>query len=143
MAYWLGIAVRDHVRRGVEGGFAQLGHGREDLIRSLKQGDWLIYYAPREAMEGGEKVQAFVAVGRVLTEAPYRTEQGAGFHPWRHDIDYVTEAAPVPIRELLEELDLTRGRGRAWGMAVRGSRVALTEADFRRIIEAMGVSDQV
>ncbi|MEC7761023.1 MAG: EVE domain-containing protein [Pseudomonadota bacterium] len=143
MNYWLGIAVSDHVRRGVDGGFAQLGHGRMEAISPVKSGDWLVYYAPRERMDGGDKVQAFVAVGRVLSEAAYQTEQVAGFHPWRVDIDYVSDAKPAPIRPLLEELDLTRGRGRAWGMAVRGSRLALTEADFRRIVRAMGVADQV
>ncbi|MGG1220830.1 EVE domain-containing protein, partial [Priestia endophytica] len=27
--YWVGVASRDHVMKGVQGGFAQLCHGKE------------------------------------------------------------------------------------------------------------------
>lgn len=140
--YWLGVAVRDHVMRGVTEGFAQLGHGKESAIRALSQGDWLIYYASRTAWDGGDPVRAFVAIGQVLTREPYPADQGQGFHPWRHDMRYL-DAREVPIRPLLEHLDMTRGRGRHWGMAVRGSRHALTAADARTISSAMGVGEKI
>lgn len=140
--YWLGVAVRDHVMRGVDGGFAQLGHGKESAIRALGQGDILIYYASRERLDGGAPVRAFVAMGEVVTPEPYRAQQGEGFCPWRHDMRYF-EAREAPIHPLLEELDFTRGRGRHWGMAVRGSRHALTAADARRIARAMGIHEEI
>ena len=63
--YWIGVVSRAHVRRGVEDGFAQLGHGKDAPLRRLSRGDWLIYYSPRTAHPDGEPLQAFTAIGRV------------------------------------------------------------------------------
>ena len=30
--YWIGVASRDHVARGVAGGFCQLGHGKASAV---------------------------------------------------------------------------------------------------------------
>jgi hypothetical protein len=42
--YWIGIASSDHVEKGIQGGFAQLGHGKLAPIRRLSPGDWIAYY---------------------------------------------------------------------------------------------------
>ena len=63
--YWVGVASRDHVRRGAEGGFCQLGHGKAAPVERLSPGDWIAYYSPRTEMRGGETVQAFSAIGTV------------------------------------------------------------------------------
>lgn len=63
--YWIGVASHAHVRRGVEGGFAQLNHGKASPLQRMAAGDWLIYYSPREQREGGAPVQAFTAIGQV------------------------------------------------------------------------------
>ncbi|PYE84910.1 EVE domain-containing protein [Pseudoroseicyclus aestuarii] len=139
MACWIGIASADHVRGGVAGGFAQLGHGRQDAIRALRRGDWLAYYAPREGMGTGAPVQTFTAIGRVTSDAPYHAAQAMGFHPYRVDVDYVAEARPAAIRPLLEGLDLTRGHKEHWGLLLRGPKRRITPDDMRRIAAAMGV----
>ncbi len=138
MAYWLGVACADHARMGRDGGFAQLGHGKHAAIKALRQGDWIVYYAPTTALGGGDKVQAFVTIGQVISDAPYLAEQAPGFRPYRVDVEYVP-AQEVPIRPLLGELELTRGLGPKWGMAVRGSKARLTATDMRMIAGAMGV----
>ena len=63
--HWIGVASRDHVRRGVAGGFCQLGHGKHAPVQRLAPGDRLVYYSPRTALDGGEPVQAFTAIGRI------------------------------------------------------------------------------
>lgn len=140
MTFWIGIACSDHVKVGVAGGFAQLGHGKHVAVKTLKPGDWIAYYSPTTRLGGGETVQAFTAIGRIVSGEPYQVAQGPDFQPWRVDVDYATGANPAPIRPLLEQLDLTRGRGNRWGMAVRTSKVRSTGADLVAIATAMGVN---
>ncbi len=47
MRYFIGVASREHVRVGVEGGFAQFSHGKLSPARRLSKGDWVIYYFER------------------------------------------------------------------------------------------------
>jgi hypothetical protein len=134
--YWLGIATLDHVKVGVEGGFCQLGHGKAAPIKRLSAGDWLVYYSPRAALDEGEPVQAFTALGQVARGEPYAVEQRKGFEPTRRNVRYRKRARPALIRPLLEKLELTRGK-RNWGMVLRRSLVEISEADFEVIRRAM------
>ncbi|OWU86615.1 hypothetical protein ATO6_07495 [Oceanicola sp. 22II-s10i] len=136
-AYWIGVAARAHVLRGVAGGFCQLGHGRMAPIRRLSPGDWLVYYAPRETVEGRDPVQRFVAIGRVRDGDSYEAEQGEGFHPARRDVHYL-DAEEAAVRPLLEKLSFVRDP-KHWGMAFRGSLISVSEEDFMTIADAMGV----
>lgn len=142
MAFWMGVASAEHARAGRDGGFAQLGHGKHTAVKSLRKGDWITYYSPREGMGEGETVQAFTTIGRVTSDAPYQVEQSKGFNPYRVNVDYLTDATSAPIKPLLEHLKLTKGRGSNWGIVMRGSKRKLDEEDMRLIAEAMGVSDQ-
>jgi hypothetical protein len=49
-SHWVGVASHDHVLGAVQGGFCQLGHGKEALVRRLKAGDLIVFYSPRELM---------------------------------------------------------------------------------------------
>ena len=137
MTCWIGIASAEHVRGGVAGGFAQLGHGRHDAVKALRKGDWLAYYSPREGMGAGAPVQAFTAIGQVTSDVPYKAAQAMDFYPYRVDVAYRAGARPAPIRPLLEVLDLTRGSTGNWGLLLRGSKRRISAADMQRIAEAM------
>ena len=141
MSYWMGVACAEHTRAGRDGGFAQLGHGKHAAVKSLKRGDWIVYYSPREGMGEGEAVQAFTTIGRVTSDEPYQVEQSAGFAPFRVDVDYVSKAKPAPIKSLLDRLELTRERGSNWGIVMRGSKRKLSEHDMRMIAKAMEAED--
>lgn len=140
MTFWIGVACADHVRAGVEGGFAQLGHGKHVAVKTLRRGDWIAYYSPTSKMGGGETIQAFTSIGRVTSDEAYQVEQGRDFHPWRVDVAYEAKAEAAPIRPMLEQLDLTRAKGSRWRMAVRGSKAKASDADLRTIAKAMGVA---
>ena len=135
--YWIGVASKNHVTRGVEGGFAQLGHGKKSALQRMRPGDWIVYYSPRTALEGGEPVQAFTAIGRVLERDAYVGDMGPDFKPWRRDVRYLP-ARDAAIRPLLEHLsfitDVTR-----WGYPFHRGHLEMTRADFERIAGAMGV----
>ncbi len=135
----MGVASAEHARAGLDGGFAQLGHGKHIAVKSLRKGDWIVYYSPREGMGEGETVQAFTTIGRVTSDAPYRAEQAMDFNPYRVDVDYLTDAKPAPIKPLLNGLQLTRDHVSNWGIVMRGPKRKLEEEDMRRIAEAMGV----
>ena len=139
MAFWMGVASAQHARGGRDGGFAQLGHGKHIAVKSLRKGDWIVYYSPREGMGEGEAVQAFTTIGLVTSDAPYRAEQGMNFYPYRVDVVYLKGARPAQIKPLLDELILTRDHGANWGIVMRGPKRRLDEIDMRRIAEAMGV----
>lgn len=136
--YWIGVASRDHVMRGVAGGFCQLSHGKAAPVKRLSPGDWIAYYSPRTALRGGEPVQAFTAIGRIKPGEPYAGDMGSGFHSIRRDVDY-RPCEDAPIRPLLDDLGFTRGKT-SWGYVFRRGSFEVSEADFRRIAAAMGVS---
>ena len=139
--FWIGVASRDHVMRGVAGGFCQLGHGKAAPVKRLARGDWIAYYSPRTALEGGEPVQAFTAIGQIKSGEPYQADMGGGFRPIRRDVDYLT-ALEAPIRPLLERLSFTRSSP-SWGYALRRGSFAVSAEDFLVVAEAMGVRGEV
>ena len=135
--YWIGVASRDHVRKGVASGFCQLGHGKAAPVKRLAPSDWIAYYSPRTALEGGEPVQAFTAIGRIKPGEAYEADMGDGFRPIRRDVDYLA-ASEAPIRPLLDRLSFTRGSP-SWGHAFRRGSFPVSADDFRVIADAMGV----
>lgn len=132
MSHWLGVVCRDHVRRGIERGIAQLGHGKRDGLARLAAGDWLVYYSPRTSLRDGEPLQAFTAIGMVPDEEIWQAHEG-NFHPWRRRVDYLPHAAEPPIRSLT--LDLTDDPH--WGYQLRRGLIRLTDHDFGTIRAAM------
>ena len=138
-AYWIGIASQDHVETAVKGGFAQLGHGKHAAVRNLEKGDGIAYYSPRTTMMDGERVQAFTAIGQIVSERQYQVESGGDFKPYRVDAKYRTSARKADIRPLLDMLSFTKNRGSNWGLAFRRSKIKVDRDDFRIIGEAMGL----
>jgi hypothetical protein len=136
MKYWLAIVSRDHVRRGVDLGIAQVGHGKRSGVARMRPGDWLIYYSPRASLTSREPLRAFTAIGEISDATVWQADEG-DFKPWRRSVAYVTDAADAPIAPLTQTLDLTSVPN--WGYQLRRGLVELTERDFRTIRTAMGV----
>ena len=134
-SHWIGVASRDHVRRGVEGGFCQLSHGKASPLRQLKPGDRIIYYSPREQMGEGEPLQAFTAIGEIAEGEPRPFDMGGGFVPDRRAVTFFA-ATDAPIRPLLPLLSFTRDRPN-WGMVLRRGLFAIEKADYDIIAKAM------
>lgn len=139
--HWIAVASRDHVLRGVAGGFAQVGHGRGAPLLRMQPGDGIVYYAPAETM-GGEPVRRFVAIGRIRDDRVYQADMsamvGKPFQPFRRDVDWL-DANEAAIAPLLDDLGFI-GDKRRWGYPFRRGSFAVDEADFRRIAVAMGVA---
>ena len=72
--FWIGVASRDHVNIAVKGAFVQLNHGKKAPLGRLKAGDGVIMYSPRTTYPDGEPLQAFTAIGTVVTGDVYQVE---------------------------------------------------------------------
>ena len=135
MRYWIGVASKDHVSRGVDGGFCQLCHGKAQPLKRMASGDWIIYYSPKERFEDTLLCQAFTAIGEVVGDTVYPFEMFPGFVPFRRDIRFLPAQAAA-IRPLLEQLSFIHDK-KHWGYAFRFGHLEITEADFRLIAERM------
>jgi predicted RNA-binding protein len=135
MRYWIGVASKDHVSRGVAGGYCQLGHGKAQPLKRMAVGDWLIYYSPKEQLEGNVACQQFTAIGEVVGAEIYTVVMAPNFVPHRRDIRFLP-AQPAPIRPLLERLSFIKDKSK-WGYAFRFGHLEITQPDFELIATQM------
>jgi hypothetical protein len=133
--YWLAIASTDHVQRGRAEGFMQVCHGKSAPLRRLKRGDGVIYYSPATTMGGKDRLQSFTAQGVISNDAVYQVDMGQGFLPYRRNVQW-SGTMIIPIRPLLDKLELTRGKS-SWAYPFRFGLLELSEHDFKMITEAM------
>jgi hypothetical protein len=136
-AYWIGVASRTHVQRGVEGNFCQLGHGKHAPVKRLNPGDRIVYYSPKEALEGGATVQAFTAIGEIAEGEPYLVQMTADFEAYRRDVKW-WPAKEAPIALLIPHLTFIKDPVR-WGFPFRRGSFKISRQDFATIAKAMGV----
>lgn len=133
---WIGVVSLQHVMIGVAHGFAQVCHGRQAPLCRMEPGDWLVYYSPKEQMDGQIALQSFTAVGRIRPSPVYQVHLDA-FSPYRRDADYLP-CTPAPIRPLLHLLSFTQGQPN-WGYKFRLGHFEIDAHDSRIIAQAMGV----
>ena len=133
--YYVNTVSRDHVQRGVAGGFTQANHGRPSGLKQLKRGDLIVFYSPKTDFEGGEPLQHFTALGRVADDESYQAEMTPTFRPWRRKLEFL-EIEEAPIRPLLEELSFIADK-QHWGMPFRRGLFEIPGDDFAIIARAM------
>ena len=98
--FWIGVVSKEHVLRGVEGGFCQVCHGKKAPLNRMKKGDYLLYYSPKYQMNDQEKLQAFTAVGKILDDTAYQVEMFESFVPFRRDVSYYQPVKDCPIEQV-------------------------------------------
>jgi len=135
MRYWMGVAAKNHVARGLAGGFCQLCHGKAQPLQRMAVGDWIIYYSPKETFEGKAPCQHFTAIGQVVGERAYPFEMSPGFVPFRRDIRF-EPGQDVPIHPILGQLAFIQDPKR-WGYAFRFGHFEIQRGDFELIAGRM------
>jgi EVE domain len=133
--YWIGVASRDHVMRGVEGGFAQVGHGKRAPLVRMAAGDWLVYYSSKMRLDGAEQCRVFTALGRIADSEVFQFDMGGGFTPYRRRVEY-RPAHDAPILPLLGSLGFIIDKKR-WGYPFRAGHLEIGRGDFVAIATAM------
>ena len=135
MTSWINTVSRNHVQRGVAGGFTQANHGKPHMLTRMKRGDWIVFYSPRTDFPDVAPLQAFTAIGEVTDDEPYQVEMSADFHPWRRNVDFAP-ANEAPIRPLIDDLDFIEDKAR-WGYKFRFGVFEISEHDLGVIRAAM------
>jgi hypothetical protein len=99
----------------------------------MAAGDRLVYYSPKQELGSTTPCREFTAVGRIADDEIWQAHDG-DFRPYRRRVDW-ERADPVPLADLQDRLLLTRAPN--WGYALRRGLLALDEADFRLVEDAM------
>jgi EVE domain len=134
--YWVAVASKDHVARGVEGGFAQVAHGKRVPLERMAAGDLIAYYSGKLRFADKVPCRAFTAIGRVTGDDVYQHDMGNGFLPFRRNIDFF-DAKEAPIEPLIERLSFIKDK-RRWGYPLRRGYFEIAKDDFEVIARAMG-----
>jgi EVE domain len=137
--YWVGVVSREHVQRGVAGGFIQLNHGKKAPLQRMRAGDGIAMYSPRTSYPDGATLQHFTAIGSVVTGDVYQVEMADDFKPYRIDVAFFKDAVEAPVKPLVEQLSFIRNKTH-WGAAFRFGYVKVPAEDFERVAAAMRVS---
>ena len=126
--YWIIVASKDHVQRGVAGGFAQACHGKSGPLKRMKPNDGVIYYSGKQTINGSEKCQEFTAIGTVNDEETYAFHMTPDFCPFRRNITFFP-SKEVSILPLIEELQFIQNK-KQWGYPFRYGFLEISKHDF-------------
>lgn len=133
--YWIAVASREHVQRGIHGGFAQVCHGKPGPLKQMSRGDWILYYSPVIHFGEPEICRAFTAIGIIKEGEPYPFAMSNDFTPWRRNVHFLS-AQEAPIAPLIEKLSFIKNK-KKWGFLFRRGCFEILENDFNLIAEAM------
>lgn len=136
--FWIAVACREHVLRGVEGGFAQVCHGKCGPLQRMRPGDWLAYYSSVERLGEKAPCRRFTAVGIVGAREAYEFAMFETFVPFRRDIEFFREAHDADVTPLIHRLSFIPNKAR-WGFPFMRGFFEVPERDFCVIADAMGV----
>ncbi len=137
MKYWINTVSKDHVLKGVKGGFTQANHGSPYNLKRMNRSDFIVFYSPRTRFEEGEPLQHFTALGKCIDDVPYQSEMTPDFHPWRRNIEFI-KCKEAPIKALIDNLNFIQDK-KKWGFPFRRGMFEITRNDFLKIAQAMGV----
>jgi hypothetical protein len=133
--YWITVVSKDHIMRGVAGGFMQANHGKPGSLKKLRVNDWVIFYSPKTTYSGNEKLQAFTAIGQVTGDHIYQYRMSEDFIPYRRDINFYP-CKETPFIPLVPQMDFIRDK-KSWGYHFRFGFFEIGEHDFNLIKEKM------
>ena len=135
MKYWIIVASKDHVQRGLAGGFIQANHGKPAPLRRMQTGDWVIFYSPKLEYDKPEKCQCFTAIVRVVDDEVYQQDMGNEFVPFRRKVQFLP-SKDVSILPLIDELIFIKDKTH-WGAPFRFGILQIPEEDFQLIAGQM------
>ena len=128
MKYWIILVSKDHISRGIAGGFVQANHGKQAPLRRMAAGDWVIIYSPKPTMNGTEPLQAFTAIGQLADDEVYQHKMSEDFIPYRRNVNS-SRCTQIPILPLVNELDFIPNK-KSWGYPFRFGFFEINGHDF-------------
>ncbi|QIK70357.1 EVE domain-containing protein [Erysipelothrix sp. HDW6C] len=134
--YWIAVASYDHVRIGVEQGFAQACHGKSKPLKRMKTNDVVFYYSPSNKMGKKDQFQSFTAMGRILDGRVYQVEMSPGFTPFRSDVTFYPHIKPVNIHDVMDHLEFVTDK-QHYGEKFRYGHFEISKKDAETLWHAM------
>ena len=131
MKYWIVVVSKDHIARGVAGGFIQANHGKEGPLKRMAVDDGVVIYSPKQSYSGDEPLRAFTAIGQVADDKIYQHKMTEDFTPYRRNINYF-DCTETPIVPLVANLDFIKNKS-SWGYPFRFGCFEIPAADFELI----------
>jgi hypothetical protein len=135
MKHWIIVASKDHVQRGLAGGFIQANHGKATPLRRMQARDWVIFYSPKLEFGKPEKCQCFTAIVRVVEDEVYQHDMGGGFIPFRRKVQFLP-SNDISILPLINDLTFIKDKTH-WGAPFRFGTLQIPEEDFQLIASRM------
>jgi hypothetical protein len=135
MNYWIVVASKDHLQRGLADGFIQADHGKAAPLKRMHAGDWTLFYSPKLEFEKPGKLQCFTAICKIVDENIYQHDLGGGFVPFRRNVRFLP-AKDVSILPLINDLTFIKDKAH-WGAPFRIGTLQIPEQDFKLIAEKM------
>lgn len=135
MKFWIIVASKHHLQRGLAGGFIQANHGKAAPLKRMQAGDWVIFYSPILEYDKPEKLQCFTAISKVADENIYQSDMGGGFIPFRRNVTFLP-AQDISILPWISELTFITDKTH-WGAPFRFGTLQIPEQDFRLIASNM------
>jgi predicted RNA-binding protein len=133
--FWIGVASKNHVANGVNLGICQFCHGKSTPAKRLKKNDFIIYYSPKQTMEGSEPCQQFTALGIVIDNSPYQVTINENFRPFRRNVTYF-DAQHIDIKPLISILPFIKNK-QSWGYIFRYGFFEIDQESFEIIAQKM------
>ena len=133
--YWITVVSKDHLQRGIKGGFMQANHGKAAPLKKIRPGDWVIFYSPKLTMTGDEKLQAFTAIGQAVDDNIYQHKMSESFIPYRRNIKYY-DCEETSIIPLINDLNFIPNKS-SWGYPFRFGFFEIGEHDFKLLEEKL------
>ncbi len=137
--YFLICASKDHVLKGIKGGFAQAGHGRKDFMSKPFKGDWIVYYSSKDKFEDGKPLQKFTAIGQIIDDEPYQPNTHTNFKPYQRNLTYM-KSNEADIRPLIERLSFIKNKKR-WGFYLISGFREIVKDDLEIIKHSMDLQN--
>jgi predicted RNA-binding protein len=135
LKYWIIVASKDHVQRGLAGGFIQANHGKATPLKRMQSGDWVVFYSPKIEYDKPEKCQCFTAIVRVVEDEVYQHDMGGGFIPFRRKVQFLP-SNDISILPLIDDLSFIKDKTH-WGAPFRFGTLQIPEEDFLLIASRM------
>ena len=126
--YWVIVASKNHVLRGVQARVAQANHGKAAPLKRMRVADGVLFYSPKVEFEGNEKLQAFTAIAHVVGEAVYPFDLRGGFIPYRRDVKCLA-CNDLSIQPMVPDLTVIENKS-SWGYLFRYGFFEIPKVDF-------------
>lgn len=133
--YWIIVASKDHVKKGIAARFAQACHGKSSPLKRMKKGDFIIYYSGKQTLGKPDKCQEFTALGKVIDDDIYQFQISEDFCPSRRNIEF-SPCEDTSILPLINDLNFIQNK-KSWGYPFRFGFFEINQQDFDLISSKM------